>query len=381
MDSLKALLGGVEGGKLASYTTAAATSAPHPRNPKKAGAAPTTKILQHAITRYERASKELPGAPRDTLLKVVTSSNLNTAPTPLQDAAKPKKKPSCLIQGIRTNTVAVRLPDGVKVPPSLPAVAADVNVNLKRMGFDERIKEIHYGIRRHLNLVFDHTVSEQTREFSLAFVLGRFNTDASSTTMLERPTHSILKFTAVPTVTSNGTLIKVDLAAALLRRHPAWMDTEFLEPPRFVLPKGNPDPLCATLQVKVKDTRKAIVAKKLLSTTVSFAGVVRRCQPWTVAPTARQCSTCLKWGHSAYVCRSRTPQCGQCAGNHLTAFHNLHAQQCRSTSCTHAQTLCANCNENHEASSTSCPFFKARSSPGQLQQLQEQCVKRLRRRN
>src|SRR6266704_1903065 len=295
MDSLAALLGRAEGGKPASYATAAAMSAPRPRIPKKAGAAPTTKILQHAITRYEHASKELPGAPRDTLLKVVTSSNLNTAPTPLADAPKPKKKPGCLIQGIRSNTVAVRLPDGVKVPPSLPAVIADANVNPKRMGCNERIKEIHYGIRRHLNLVFDQNVSNETRSFALNYVLGRFNAEPSSVTELERPTHSILKFTAVPTVSNNGTAIQAAHATALLRRHPAWADVEFLEEPRFVFPKGNPNPLCATLQTKIKDTRKATIAKKLLNTTVSFAGVVRRCQPWTVAPTARQCSTCLKW--------------------------------------------------------------------------------------
>src|SRR6266704_3394887 len=136
MDSLAALLGGAEGGKPASYATAAAMSAPRPRIPKKAGAVPTTKILQHAITRYERASKELPGAPRDTLLKVVTSSNLNTAPMPLLDAPKPKKKPVCLIQGICSNTVAIQLPNRVKVPPSLPAVIADINVTLKRTGSD-----------------------------------------------------------------------------------------------------------------------------------------------------------------------------------------------------------------------------------------------------
>src|SRR6266704_6734401 len=105
MDSLAALLGRAEGGKPASYATAAAMSAPRPRIPKKVGAVPTTKILQHAITRYERASKELPGAPRDTLLKVVTASNLNSAPTPLQNAAQQKKKPTCLVPGIRTNTV------------------------------------------------------------------------------------------------------------------------------------------------------------------------------------------------------------------------------------------------------------------------------------
>ena len=148
-----------------------------------------------------------------------------------------------------------------------------------------------------------------------------------------------------------------------------------------MFPKRNPDPLCATLQVKVVDTRKACVAKKLLETTVSFAGVVRQCQQWSVAPTARQCSTCHKWGHSAYICRSRTPQCGSCAGNHFTALHGQHVAQCKTANCLHYQIRCINCNEQHEASSVACPFFKACSSPGQLQQLQEQRVKRLKRHN
>ena len=115
----------------------------------------------------------------------------------------------------------------------------------------------------------------------------------------------------------------------------------------------------SVVQVKVKDTRKATVAKKLLDTTVSFAGIDRRCQQWTVAPSARQCSTCHKWGHSAYVCRSRTPQCGSCAGNHLTALHGQHIAQCKTPNCTHYQIRCVNCNAQHEASSVSCPFFKA----------------------
>ena len=123
--------------------------------------------------------------------------------------------------------------------------------------------------------------------------------------------------------------------AAILRRHPAWEDAELLEEPKFVFPKRNPDPMCATLQVKVKDTCKATVAKKLLDTSVSFAGVVRRCQQWTVAPSAHQCSTCHKWGHSAYICRSRSPQCGSCAGNHLTALHGQHVAQCKASNCTH----------------------------------------------
>ena len=217
------------------------------------------------------------------------------------------------------------------------------------------------------------------RRTALGLVLERFNTSVEHAESVERETHSILKFTAIPTVTSNGTPISPEHAEVLLRRHPAWKDVELLEEARFVFPKRNPDPLCATLQVKVKDTRKAAVAKTLLETTVSFAGIVRRCQPWTISPTARQCSTCHKWGHSAYVCRSRTPQCGQCSGNHLTALHGQHVKTCQSNDCTHYEIRCVNCNDRHEASSVKCPFFQARSSPGLLRQLQEKRSARLRR--
>src|SRR6266704_1889729 len=144
------------------------------------------------------------------------------------------------------------------------------------MEYAEHVKEIHYGIHRHLNLVFDQNVSDETRVFALNFVLGRFDTDDSSITMLECLTHSILKFTTVLTVTSNGTSIQANHAATLLRRHPVWKDAELLEEPRFIFPKGNPNPLCATLRVKVRDTRKATMAKKQLGTSVSFAGIVRR---------------------------------------------------------------------------------------------------------
>jgi len=113
------------------------------------------------------------------------------------------------------------------------------------------VKEIHLGIRSHLNLVFDRVVDDQTRDAALEFVLGRFNTSSSATTMLERTTHSILKFTAVPTITNDGRQVTEDLAASFLRKHPAWKEAELLEKPRFVYPKRNPDPLCATLQVKV----------------------------------------------------------------------------------------------------------------------------------
>jgi hypothetical protein len=377
--TLKELLGDPEVAQPATYAAAAATSALRPRQPKKASPAPTPKTIQHAITRYERVSKELPGASKDVLLKAIANSDLKTAPPPLPQAPQPRKRPACLVKGIRATTLAVRLPPGAKVPPSIPAIIQNVNGLLEAAKIDGRIKEIHQGLRRHITIVFTKVMDNIPSQAALHHVLQHFNTDEKAAHLLERPTFSILKFTAVPTVTNGGTTVTDDHAAAFIRKHPDWSGVEFFESPRFVRPKNNPDPLCATLQVKVKDTNKATVAKKLLTTSVSFAGITRKCQPWTVAPTARQCSTCLKWGHSAYRCEARLPQCNQCAGYHLTALHNQHVNKCRDKSCTHYDRRCANCNDQHEASSVECPFFKARSSPGQLQKLQTQRVQRLKR--
>jgi hypothetical protein len=93
--SLQDLMGLEEERQPVSYAAVAATSAaPKPRSPKKATSAPTPKHIQHAITRYERVSRELPGAPRDTLLKVVANSDLKSAPAPIPDRPKPRKRPA-----------------------------------------------------------------------------------------------------------------------------------------------------------------------------------------------------------------------------------------------------------------------------------------------
>src|ERR1700759_5880077 len=124
----------------AMYASVTATSAPRPRPSKKGKSAPSTKHIQHAITRFERVSKDLPGAPRDTILKVVSNSKLNTAPDPLPESPQPQKKPACLVKGIRANTMAVRLSPSTKVP-SIPAVINDVNAVLKKDKYEGLVKE------------------------------------------------------------------------------------------------------------------------------------------------------------------------------------------------------------------------------------------------
>jgi hypothetical protein len=242
-----------------------------------------------------------------------------------------------------------------------------------------RVKELLMGVRRHVTVVFDRVVEDDISKVALHEVLKGFKTSDVDSKILERPTHSVLKFNAVPTITHDGQKVTAAVAAACLQRHPVWKDVKPLGPPEFVFLKNSPAATHATLRIKVQDTQKASVAKKLLETTVTFVGVARRCLPWTVSQTARQCSTCLKWGHSAYVCRAREPRCDQCAGNHLTAYHRHHAANCKDVACGHFNIRCVNCSMPHHASSMSCSFFQARSAPGKLQELQKQRLARLRR--
>jgi hypothetical protein len=364
----------------ATYAAAAATSAQKPRPPREAPA-PTAKqtkrCIQNTITRYERVSRELPGAPKDTLLNIVAKSDLCSAPPPLPQAPKPRKRPSCLVKGIRANTIASRLPESATTPPSFPALITSVNKSLIEAKASGRVKEILQGVRRHITIVFDQVVDDDTGKIALREVLKGFKTTEESVHVLDRTTHSILKFTAVPTVTLSGRKVDEALVATCLQRHPEWKKVTPLGPPRFIFNKSNPDPLHETVQIKIKDTQKASVAKKLLETSVSFVGIVRRCQPWTTSPTARQCSTCLKWGHTAYVCKAHYPACDQCLGLQLTALHAQHASSCKDSQCTHFGIVCANCEQQHHASSVLCPFFKACSSPSQLQALQKARVERL----
>jgi hypothetical protein len=388
-ESLRALMGpGRDPSHTPTYANVAATSAAQHSAPRRAQAStgsrtakPARRQIQHAITRFERVSRELPGAPRDTVLNIVARSDLKSAPPPLPQAPAPRKTPRCLVKGIKANTVAVRLPENSVTPASLPSLIHSVNGTLSAAEFTGKITEILTGVRRHLTVVFDQVVDDPTRTLAMQEVLKAFKTTEESAHRLERSTHSVLKFNAVPTVTPGGQEVTAAMAASCLSRHPVWKTAVPLEAPRFIYPKTSPHTTHATLQVKVKDTKTATMAKKLLETSVTFVGAVRRCLPWSVAPTARQCANCLKWGHTAYTCRARAPCCDQCAGNHLTAHHRLHVGSCKDANCSHYEIVCSNCRSQHPASSVDCPFFKARNQPGRLQDLQAQRVQRLRRRS
>ena len=249
--SLRDLSGIPELEKPASYAAAAATSAPRPTGPKRGNNAPTAKQskrqIQNAVNRYERVSKELPGAPKATLLNIVARSDLKTAVPPLPAPTKPRKRPACLVKGIRANTIATRLPHEAIYPASIPALITSVNAFLKKENTDVQVKEILQGVRRHITVVFDKATDDKTSQLALREVLKGFKTTPSAAHVLERKTYSILKFNAVPTITNDGRPVTAELAAACLSKHPDWKKARPLEAPRFIHNKANPDQLFSHL--------------------------------------------------------------------------------------------------------------------------------------
>src|ERR1700759_842827 len=342
--SLRALSGDSGRVKPASYAAAAATSTPPSSGSRRPTAPPTAQqskqSIQNAVNRYERVSRELPGAPKDTLLCIVARSDLSTAVPSLPADPKPQKKPRCLVKGIRANSVAIRLPADVRFPPSLPALTVEVNKALKRARSPAIVKDIPQGVRRHITVVFTQTVDDAASKIALAEVLKAFKTKEEDAHLLSRPTYSLLKFTAVPTVARDGCPITAEIATACLQKHPEWRKAQPLEAPCFVYHKTNLDPYHATLLVKIKDMQKASVAKKLLETSVSFVGVVTRCQPWTISPTARQGSTCMKGVPTAHLLPPASrPTAPTTASAVVTAMNRTTPQACRATSSKHDPPL------------------------------------------
>jgi hypothetical protein len=261
------------------------------------------------------------------------------------------------------------LPETFDHPVPFHALEDEINKAMTSAGHACQIKEISPGLRRHIAFRFDAPLSQEMRALAKDIVCRRLALHKDSTTTVERPTISTLKFSNVPLYLPTGRDFTVEHAKSSIRANPSWKEVEMAEEPRFVLPKGATDPIAATLLVKVKDVRKASVARSLLFTSVTFAGAVRRCREWTNSPVARQCSTCLAWGHTAFNCRSPQARCNMCAGIHSSMLHEVHVSKCTTPGCKHAQTLCLNCGGGHVSSSVACPFFKARSSPEQLQKL------------
>ena len=89
-------------------------------------------------------------------------------------------------------------------------------------------------------MVFTKATDDETGRTALREVLKAFSTTPTAAHTLERQMYSVLKFNAVPTITTDGRPVTAELAAQCLSKHPEWRKAKPLEAPRFVFSKANP---------------------------------------------------------------------------------------------------------------------------------------------
>ena len=84
-----------------------------------------------------------------------------------------------------------------------------------------------------------------------------------------------------------------------------------------------------------------------------------------------QCKNCWKWGHSTFSCRIQGSKCIKCNRSHKSENHHEFGWCCKANEKTnppHLETKkdelclhsfkCTNCWGEHQADSTTCPFWK-----------------------
>ena len=248
---------------------------------------------------------------------------------------------SCLKQGTKATKVILRFPDPSKQP----------TVN-QLWGTLAAFKpaDIALSLRGDFILTFSHVLDSDDHATLTKKLKKVYSVD---TQVLNRGTTSLLKFPLVLTRHPDGSPVTNEWLYKTISSHPRWKDVEFIQKPRFIVPAGKSIGFTATVFVEVSDDCSASNAKRLLQTDVTFHSVPRCCKPWSVSLSAKQCGICLRWGHSAHHCSSKSAWCTACAGNHESSTHAAAAE-----ADPRFRTIkCANCHGEHWATARTCPFF------------------------
>ena len=270
---------------------------------------------------------------------------------------------SCIKQGTKATKVIVRFPSEAKHLPSVNQLWGSLAV-LKPF-------DIAITLRGDYILTFPQVLDADDHATLVKKLKKVYSVDVQ---VLNRGTTSLLKFPLVPTRHPDGTAVTNEWLHKTISGHPKWQSVEFVQKPHFVIPTGKTIGFTATVFVEVSDDRAASTAKRLPQTDVAFHSVPRRCKPWSVSPSARQCGICMRWGHSTHHCSSKSAWCNVCASNHESSTHATAA----ASNTKYAIIKCANCLGEHGATSRICPFYRARFNPPELAKLQKSRLDRVR---
>ena len=141
----------------------------------------------------------------------------------------------------------------------------------------------------------------------------------------------------------------------------------------MITPKGSQGAAYCTLKATFKDSAKGDAIHSIVDKTILLQGQLHRTLPWVNKSAVIQCNSCMRWGHHVSACKSLVPYCGLCTGPHQTHSHKAYLAKGLVNSAI-VVLCCINCtavkkNANHSATSTDCPFFKARFSRKDLTML------------
>lgn len=141
-----------------------------------------------------------------------------------------------------------------------------------------------------------------------------------------------------------------------LKESSVWKNITIIGSPRLYIPPHTPE--FGILYVDFYDDAKQFNLKALLRDPAylgATGSLIRAREATNVRPAVQRCSICQRWGHSAAICRSLTPRCAACAGQHDERHHSTVAPS--------APEGCFNCKGPHRSDSKNCPFFAHRRDP------------------
>ena len=341
-----------------------------------------------AATRPETLKDTTPGAPSkqsyaamarnnsDNEWQTVTRGRPNRIPTA---AAANKNRPTTL--GTRERELHLKFGSSEKASELTSKAGAklmDVIIHSINSLSDEEkalvkanpITAAKWSARGILIITCTSKLNEDTMS-ALKAALAPFGSDNDDDiTVMNKPPTTLLKFAAVSTVNPDGSETSPEELYRDIMVHPKWQGVKVVEGPKFISRRGTAVGLSAVVLVGVEDDHNGSVGKRLLNTTVPFNCGPRRCQQWIVAKGARQCLTCMRWGHSTFYCRSQTATCARCGANHTTSAHAGQCIACKDNLPCHPH--CVNCNDHHTATDPVCPFYKARFDDAAIRALQIQ---------
>ena len=230
------------------------------------------------------------------------------------------------------------------------------------------IQGVKWSLRGNLIISCQNPLDDAMKE-SLKKGVGTFSSDQDDdqVAILNKLPTTLLKFMAISTVNPNGSPTSGADLMNDISAHPAWRDVRITEGPKFVAPRGKEIGMSAVVLIGVEDDMHGLMGKRLTNTLINFRCGPRTCQCWIVARGARQCTTCFKWGHAAFVCHSNTAVCSRCGGGHTLSTHLSQCASCKGgQGCT---PKCSNCGGDHSATAFNCPFYKARFDDGAIREL------------